>query len=105
MNDSAQSKLLAAPPTPAMLPAQDQDTWEAGRAAGLDWAADEARRGYRHPISVEPNKTTRLLIDHARQAFGGLTYGRRRPFIRGFVAGAAEFWHSQSEPGASEKRS
>jgi hypothetical protein len=78
-------------------PDSDRGSWEAGRAAGLKWATDEARRGYRHPLNIEAPHKTRLLVGHARQAFGGLTQGRRHPFIRGFVAGVAEFWSSRTD--------
>jgi hypothetical protein len=80
---------LAGPPRDSQT-----DSWEAGRAAGLAWATDEARRGYLHPVSEVPNSKVRIVIEHARDAFGGLTHGRPRAFIRGFVQGAAEFWRS-----------
>jgi hypothetical protein len=75
----------------------DQPSWEAGREAGLKWAADEARRGYLHPLTVKSPQQSRMLVHHARQAFGGLTHGRRHSFIRGFVAGVAEFWQAHEE--------
>src|SRR5437879_4062267 len=68
------------------------DSWEAGRTAGFAWAEDEARRGYVHPVSHVPN--ARIVIEHARHAFGGMTHGRPRAFIRGFVQGVSEYWRS-----------
>src|SRR5437762_10247927 len=68
------------------------DSREAGRAAGFAWAEDEARRGYVHPVSHVPN--ARIVIEHARRAFGGMTHGRPRAFIRGFVQGVSEYWRS-----------
>src|SRR5260370_31244823 len=98
MNNSMEPKLLTSGHTPAALPApeqSDRETREAGRVAGLAWASAEARRGYLHPINIESPTSTRLLVGHARQAFGGLIHGRRHPFIRGFVEGAAEFCRAQ----------
>ena len=67
---------------------------EAGRSAGLAWAADEARRGYLHQVKIGEGQKTRVVIEHARQAFSGLCEGREHSFIRGFVQGVAEFWQA-----------
>jgi hypothetical protein len=72
------------------------DSREAGRAAGFAWAAEEARRGYLHPMDDMPYAKARIVIEHARHAFGGLTHGRPRAFIRGFVQGVSEYWRSHS---------
>ena len=81
---------------PRALLELDADTREAGRAAGFDWAADEAQRGYLHPVILNDAPQLRILIDHAHTAFGGRCRGRRRAFIRGFVQGVADYWPSRS---------
>ena len=65
---------------------------EEGRAAGFDWAAEEARRGYLHPLELEQERRIQIVIEHAQAAFGGRCRGRPRDFIRGFVQGVAQFW-------------
>ncbi len=72
------------------------DSRHAGRAAGFAWAAEEARRGYLHPMDDMPYAKARIVIEHARDAFGGLTYGRPRAFIRGFVEGVSNYWRAHS---------
>jgi len=78
---------------------------EEGRAAGFDWAADEARRGYLHPLELEQDQRMQIVIEHARAAFGGRCRGRPRDFIRGFVQGVAQFWsvrgRETADPGSA----
>ena len=72
----------------------DAGLFDSGRSAGFAWATEEARRGYLHPLSLEPGRPTRLLIEHAQAAFGGACVGERHAFVRGFVQGVAEFWRT-----------
>jgi hypothetical protein len=76
-------------------PSDDARLFEAGRSAGFAWASDEARRGYLHPLPLEPGQPTRFLIEHAQAAFGGACVGERHAFVRGFVHGVSEFWRTR----------
>jgi hypothetical protein len=62
-----------------------QGLWQAGRAAGYRWAADEATRAYSHPLTLDPADRTKLVIEHARQAFGGRCVDQPHAWVRGFV--------------------
>jgi hypothetical protein len=98
MDDHVPQALPSSPPDENLgtLIELNADSREAGRAAGFAWAAEEARRGYLHPMDEMPYAKGRIVIEHALQAFGGLIHGRPRAFIRGFVQGVSDFWRSHS---------
>jgi len=100
MNSSDENRTapdLQAPQVPLDL---RSELWHSGAAAGAQWAYEELKRGYAHPLTVESARTQRMLIEHAREAFGGRCRGKPRLFIRGFIHGVAQVWRTHGQTSA-----
>ena len=80
---------------PPLLP---PDELSEGHAAGRSWALAELAVGREHPIPAAPptGGRWRIFLDERASAriFDGLCAGRSRRYLRGFLAGVSETWHS-----------